>query len=103
MPLGCSLVGVGDRNTVLSSKGDAAICSPTGRLSFVKPQGREIAGKPVRLNGLVKLGRRFCSLGSMVSKASGGRGADGVTKISTAKKFARIWSFSKVRARRAVM
>ena len=41
------------------------------QISFSKAAGKESAGSPVKLNGLVKLGRRFCSLGSMRCKSLG--------------------------------
>jgi len=39
------------RSTIGSSKGRPAICRPIGMPSSSKPQGTEIAGRPVRLNG----------------------------------------------------
>ena len=46
-----SSTAAAQRNTVGSSKGRPAICSPMGRPSSSNPQGTEIAGSPVRLNG----------------------------------------------------
>ncbi len=40
------------------------ICIPTGSPALVKPQGTEMAGCPVMLKGLVKLGLRNVLMGS---------------------------------------
>ena len=41
------------RNNAASSPGRATSCNPTGKPSPAKPHGSEIAGWPVRLNGIV--------------------------------------------------
>ena len=57
---------------VSSSKWFAAICNPIGRPSFDRETGKESAGSPARLNGIVKKSlsyKALLSLALLIGKA----------------------------------
>src|SRR3989338_6739709 len=51
---------------VSSSKGLANICKPIGRFEFVNPQLSDIAGRPARFAGIVKMSERYMLKGSRI-------------------------------------